>query len=160
MFAGFQDATQPFTAAGAYQGDTGVRQVEIAPGVQQGISVRADVMIAGANGGTDVLATLAAMSTALRTNNVANVRNAIDGLDAGTQQVANARVQVGAAMVVLDAASTASRAGKDDAVAALSHLTEADAFEAATRLSLSQRGLEAAIQASAKSFQLTLLDKL
>lgn len=160
VFGGFKDGTQPFTAAGVYQGDTGVRQVEIAPGVQQPISVRADVMAAGANGGTDVLATLAALSAAMSSNNVANIRNGLDGLDAGIQQVAQARVQVGSAMVVLDAASAASRAGKDDAVTALSHLTEVDAFEAATKLALSQRGLEAAIQASAKGFQLTLLDKL
>jgi flagellar hook-associated protein 3 FlgL len=160
VFGGHQDDAPPFTAAGVYQGDTGVRQVEIAPGVQHAVSVRADGMAAGANGGTDVLATLSALSAAMASNNVANVRNSLDGLDAGIQQVASARVQVGAAMVVLDAAGVASRAGKDDALTALSRLTEADTFESASKLALSQRGLEAAIEASAKSFQLSILGKL
>src|SRR5512137_830182 len=43
VFGGNRDGSAPFDAAGAYLGDAGVRQVEIAPGVLSAASVRADV---------------------------------------------------------------------------------------------------------------------
>lgn len=160
VFGGFKDGAPPFDAAGVYQGDANVRQIEIAPGVRQAVSVRADVAISGVGGGADVLATLKALSTALTTNNVANVRNSLTGLDAGIVQVASARAQVGSAEAVLDATSAAGRAASDDAATAISHLAEADTIASASKLALAQRALDAALTASAKSFQLSLLDKL
>lgn len=160
VFGGFKDGTEPFTAAGVYQGDTGARQIEIAPGVKQTVSLRADVAIAGANGGTDVLGTLSALSAALNANNIPNIQNALTGLDAGIGQVALARTQTGAAMAVLDVASSVGRASRDAALTSISHLAEADTIESASKLALAQRALDAALTASAKSFQLSLLDKM
>jgi len=41
-----------------------------------------------------------------------------------------------------------------------SRLMDVDAIEAASRMALNQRALEAALEASAQSFKLSLLDKL
>lgn len=160
VFGGFQDAAPPFDAAGAYLGDTGVREVEVAAGITLPASVRADVALKGVGGGTDVLATLQALATALSANNVAGVQASLDGLDAGIAQVARARSEAGSHLNVMDTARAAAQAAKTDGQATLSHLADADVIDAATRLTAAQQALEAALSAAAKTFQPSLLDKL
>ncbi len=160
IFGGNKDGASPFDAAGNYVGDTAVRQVEIAPGVLQDASVRADVALKGVGGGSDVFATLSSLSTALSTNDLTNIRASLTGLDAGITQLSSARSRGGSAMAVLDAAASASRAGRDAATTEISNLGDADIFKAATELALSERALEASLSASVKSFSLSLLDKL
>jgi len=160
LLGGTRDGAPPFDAAGNYSGDPSVRQVEIAPGVYQAASLRADVAVKGAGGGTDALATLAALATALSANDVAGIQAALNPLDAATGQIAQVRAQGGVAMNVLDAARAAGFQGRDGAKAAISTLADADPFEAATDLALAERALEAVISASARSFGPTLLDSL
>lgn len=50
IFGGNVDRTPPFDAAGTYTGDTAVRQVEVAPGLLENSSVRADQMLKGVGG--------------------------------------------------------------------------------------------------------------
>jgi flagellar hook-associated protein 3 FlgL len=160
LFGGNQDGSPPFDATGNYLGDSAVRQVEVAPSVLQAVSLRADVIAKGAGGGTDVLATLQALSTALAANDVPGVQATLTGLDASIQQVAAGRAQAGTAMTVLDSAAQVASTARDASKEAVSHELEADTIESASKLALAQRALEAALSASAQSFQLTLLDKL
>ena len=81
IFGGNQDQTAPFDTAGNYNGDTAVRQVEVAPGVLEDSSVRADVAVKGVGGGVDLFATLQSLSTALRTNNGDAIRGSLTDLD-------------------------------------------------------------------------------
>jgi flagellar hook-associated protein 3 FlgL len=160
VFGGRMDGASPFDAAGTYVGDAGVREVEIAPGVLQAASVRADVALKGVGGGTDVLATLEALATALEGNDPAGVRASLDGLVAGTGQVAVARAEAGAMMSALDAAVSAGQAGRDAAKASVSRLVDVDPIQAALELSRAQSALEASLTATAKGLQLSLLDVL
>jgi flagellar hook-associated protein 3 FlgL len=160
VFGGRRDEASPFDPAGAYLGDAGVRQVEIAPGVLEDASVRADVIIKGVGGGIDVLAELQDLQTALATNDLTGVHASLDGLDTAINQVAHGRAQVGTGMNLFDAARAAARTAGDGENAGVSHLQDADAIESASRLALAQRALDAALTASARSFDLTLLDKL
>lgn len=160
MLGGNLDGAPPFDAAGNYAGDGAVRRVEIAPGVLEASSVRADVAVKGAGGGVDVLATLSALATALAADDVAGVRAALDPLTQGTAQLARARTEAGDGMATLDAAVSASRSGRDEAVAASARLTDADPVQAATDLALAERALEATLTATARGFQLSLLEKL
>src|SRR4029077_5196886 len=80
IFGGNKDQTAPFDAAGNYSGDTAVRQVEVAPGVLEDSSVRADVTVRGAGGGVDLFATLQSLSTALRTNTGDAIRGSLTDL--------------------------------------------------------------------------------
>lgn len=160
IFGGFKDAAPPFDATGAYLGDSGVREVEVAPGVTVPASVRADVALKGVGGGVDVLATLETLAAALSANNVALVQGTLDGLDQGIAQVALARSQAGSHLSVMDAASAAARAARADAQARLSHLADADVIDAAARLAQAERALDAALSAAAKTFRPSLLDKL
>jgi flagellar hook-associated protein 3 FlgL len=160
MFGGHLDASEPFAADGTYQGDTGVRQAEIAPGVLADVSIRADVLAKGAGGGADVLATLEALSDALKANDLDAIRATLGDLDSGVQQVAIARAGLGAQMAVLDGATVAARTAKDATDVEISGLQDADAFEATTKLALARTALDAALTASAQSFRISLLDKL
>lgn len=160
VFGGFQDDAPPFDAAGAYLGDTGVREVEVAPGVTVPASVRADVALKGVGGGVDVLTTLQTLATALTANNVAGVQGTLDALDTGIAQVARARSEAGSHLNVMDAAGVAAVAARTDAQARLSHLADADLIGAASRLAQAERALDAALTAAAKAFKPTLLDKL
>jgi flagellar hook-associated protein 3 FlgL len=164
LFGGTADAAPPFDASVpgtvTYAGDAGVREVEIAPGVRQAASVRADVALKGAGGGTDVLATLEALAAALEANDPAAIRGTLDPLATGTDQLARARGELGALMATFDAAVAAGEAGRDDARIEAAHLSDADPIAAAKDLAFAQRALEAALTATAKGFQLTLLDKL
>lgn len=160
VFAGHLDAAPPFDATGTYRGDAGVQQVEIAPGVVQAASLRADAAFTTATGGVDVLATVKALSTALSTNNLAGIQGSLTSLDTSVTQVATARSQLGSTMATFDAAGEAARASRDAQTAALGHLQDADAIEASTRLAASERALDAALTAAARSFKMTLLEKL
>ncbi|GAO04639.1 flagellar biosynthesis protein FlgL [Anaeromyxobacter sp. PSR-1] len=160
LLGGFRDGAPPFDASGAYLGDAGVREVELAPGVRQPAGVRADVAIAGAGGGVDVLATLAALASALDADDPEAIRATLSPLARGTDQLSSARGAAGAAMAALDAATRAGQAARDDARAAIGKLADADPIAAASELALAQRALDAALTATAKGFQLTLLDRL
>jgi len=160
VFGGTQDATAPFDAAGNYLGDANIRRVEIAPNVLQDASSRADVAIKGVGGGTDVLQSLQDFSTALTTNNAANIRAAVQSLDDGISQVSRERSRIGSMMNVFDVASTMAKQGRDAATDARGRLEDVDIFEASTRYAATQRALEASISAASQQFRLSLLDKM
>jgi flagellar hook-associated protein 3 FlgL len=160
VFAGFQDDQPAFDQGGVYQGDSGVRQVEAFNGVMQTVALRGDVVATGANGGPDWLGTLSALETAMNTNDVDGIRATLNQIDSGIEHLSTNRAQLGAASNTLGVAVTTARETVDNEKANISRLSEADIFESATKLALAQRALEAALTASARSFDLTLLDKL
>jgi flagellar hook-associated protein 3 FlgL len=160
VLGGRLDGKPPFDVAGGYSGDDGVREVEVAPGVTQAASVRADVAVKGAGGGVDVLSTLSALADALDRNDAAGAGATLGSLAKGTAQLGSARGEAGAAMATLDAAATANRTARDGAKASASAIADADPVEAASALALAQRALDAALTATAKGFDLTLLGKL
>jgi|GEM_PF-432559 len=175
VFGGTADGSAPFTGlvldaagnvdaaqTGVYGGDANVRQVEIAPGVPQDASVRADVALRGAGGppAADAIATLAALANALAANDRAGVAATLGGLDRSITQLSTARGQAGAIMNALDTAVAANEAARDDAEKRIATLADADVIQAASELALAQHALEAALTATSQSFKLTLLGKL
>jgi flagellar hook-associated protein 3 FlgL len=160
IFGGNRDGAAPFDATGAYLGDTGVRQIEIAPGVLQDASIRADVMAKGVGGGVDVLATLSALQTAMATNDANGIRGTLDNLDGSIAQIARGRAQTGTAMNVIDSAGQAASTAVMSEKKTISGLADADIIDSATKLAQAQQALDAALTATAKSFNLSLVDKL
>lgn len=160
IFGGMEDGAPPFDANGNYLGDANVRRVEIAPGVLQDASARADVALKGAGGGVDILQALRDFTTALSTNNATNIRVAVQQLDDGIIQVSRERSRVGAMMNVFDVASNMAKQNRDAASDARGRLEDVDIFEASTRYAATQHALEASMSAAAQQFKLSLLDKL
>jgi flagellar hook-associated protein 3 FlgL len=160
IFGGNVDRTPPFDAAGNYAGDTAVRQVEVAPGLLQNASVRADQIINGTGGGVDVFATLTSLSVALNGNDGANIRGSIAGLVSGGDQVASGLTQTGGTLAAFDSARSIGGVAKDSVQKILSSESEVDIYAAASELSAAQSALEATLAVSAKTFGVSLLDYL
>jgi flagellar hook-associated protein 3 FlgL len=150
----------PFQSNGTYLGDDGVLQQEVAPGVLQPVSVRADVAIKGVGGGVDVTAVLTAFAAALETNDLAGIQQTITDLGIGIPQVAASRSQVGGMQGVLQFAIDTGNQIGDAADRRRADITDADVVAAATDLALTERALDAALTVSAKSFALTLLQRV
>lgn len=160
IFGGTQDDAPPFDAAGVYSGDAGVRQVEIAPGVLEASSLRADVAIKGVGGGADITQVLRDFATALRNNDVPAIQAALDGFDKGLTQVSGARTNAGSSLNILQTAEQVSVMSRDQMKIQIAGISESDLAESASRMSLASTALEAALAATAKSFKLSLVDKL
>ncbi|MBL8957926.1 MAG: flagellar biosynthesis protein FlgL [Myxococcaceae bacterium] len=160
VFGGFRDNAAPFDAAGNFGGDGNIRKVEVAKGVWQDASIDASQAIKGAGGGVDVLATLQTLSTALAANDTTTLRATLDTLTQGITQVSQARSKAGAHSAVLDVAALATRALQDQTAEHLSNEVEANPFEAASRLALAERGLEATIESVSRTGKLSLLGKM
>ncbi|HET6281114.1 MAG TPA: flagellar hook-associated protein FlgL [Polyangia bacterium] len=160
LFAGTNDASPPFDAAGNYSGDTNVRQVEVAPGLLENSSIRGDVAVKGAGGGVDLFAILQTLQTALNANDGTGVRSALPQLDTATRQLTDAMASVGSMMNSFDVAKSLAAAGHDDATKSMAHEQEVDTFESATKLALANHALEVALTASANGFRMSLMNKL
>ena len=63
-------------------------------------------------------------------------------------------------MNVFDLAASTARVNRDDATKGRSNLEDIDLVDASTRFTAAERALEASMSAVARSFRLTLLDKL
>ena len=160
IFGGDQDRTPPFDIAGNYTGDTAVRQVEVAPGVLEDASVRADVTVKGAGGGVDLFATLQTLSTALNANNGNGVRASLTDIDAATIQVTSALAKVGSMGDTFATAQTLAMSTRDATVKSVASQSEADVIQSSSNLALANNALNATLTAAAQSFKLSLLDKL
>ncbi len=158
LFGGNLDDKPPFDPSGAYSGDAGVRRIEVAPGVTQAVSIRADIAIKGVGGGVDVLATMQKLQTALQANDTSGVQGTIDALSKSNDQVSLARTGAGVSMNALDATVAAGTIARDGETKQISHLQDADVVDSTTKLALAQHALEASLSASAQSFKFSLMD--
>lgn len=160
IFGGFKDSTAPFDANGAYQGDPGVRTVEIAPGLYQTASIDANTIIKGGSGGVDLMKTLSDLSAALKSNNGDAIRASVDNINSAISQVAVGRTQAGMAQDAFQSAVTTAQTAASDETVKLGKLLDADILDASTRLASAQYALNATLTAAAKTMSLSLVDKL
>jgi flagellar hook-associated protein 3 FlgL len=160
LLSGTRDDVPAFDDAGVYQGDAGTKSLELAPGVVEAVSVRADIAIAGAAGGVDIPSAFIRLRDALAADDTDGIRASIGELTEGVRQFGALRSDVGA-----KALSLQSAVGVADGVAfaadrATSTAGDIDIAEAATALAFADRAFQAAVQASARSFEPTLLNAL
>ncbi len=135
LLAGSRGTQQPFTSPSTYSGDALTRTIETGEGAQLVVSLPGTVLTAV--GGVDVLGVLETMSLALEQNNVPNLRAALDTLNSGVDQLAQAHAQVGSRMRALDEAdgyrqqfelnlaALEQRSMEGDQVAAVSEMMQA-----------------------------------
>jgi flagellar hook-associated protein 3 FlgL len=160
IFGGSADASAPFRADGTYAGNADARTVEVAPGVWQPASLRADLAMGTTGGGTNVIATLQALQAALAATDPAAVSATLGGLKASLDQVGTARAEVGIGLQTFDMAATVARNASTDAQTLAAQQGEVDLAQAATRMQATQTALQATLAAAAQSFKVSLLDYL
>lgn len=160
VFAGHQTDAVPFDAIGNYAGDSGRTVIELSPGVTTTTNIDPAVAIKGAAGGVDLYQVMADLRAALNANDAAQIRGRLDEIDAGLEQVTVARAELGGNTRVMELARVAHLRVIDEATAQKSALIEQDFIEGSTALAEAENALQAVIGASAKTFDLSLLDRL
>jgi flagellar hook-associated protein 3 FlgL len=160
IFGGFQDGSPPFAGDGTYLGDENTRKVEIAPGLFQPASVNANAIVKGSNGGSDLMSTLTALSTALGANDGDGIRSSLGDLNRCIEQLAAGRTEVGMSQDAFQAAVSMADSAVSDETIRIGRLLDADIFDASTRLASAQYALNAALTATAKTLSMSLTDKL
>jgi flagellar hook-associated protein 3 FlgL len=176
LFAGSREDGLAFDPTsvppGAFLGDTNLRSVETAPGVTQIVQQRVDQTVDDVNitfvdpnlpvGSPPVQVSmfqaLERLRTAMSTNDAPTIRALISPLSQYVGKIADARAESGGQQVVLEGAVDVSKMVLGATRESRARVEDADAVEAFSDLQFAQRSLEAALQASAKSFSLSLLD--
>jgi flagellar hook-associated protein 3 FlgL len=148
VFGGRAEDRAPFDAAGAFVGDGGAREVELLPGLRVEATVAADAAFAGAGGGTDVFATLAALEAALSANDTPAFAGLAEGLLAGRDQLTALRADLGARLGTVDRATTFAGRLEDGLVAQRRDLVDTDVAAAASALAQAETTLQAAVSVS------------
>ena len=150
VFGGYLDSAPPFDAVtGAYSGDNSVPRLEVAPHLHLPIVVPGGTTF-GAGSGTDILATLDNLATALDANNITNVRASLTGIDASFQQINDARAELGSQMLAFEGARAGAQVAQDTAATSRAQLVEIDPYRAYSNLANAQTALDAAVSVASK----------
>ena len=144
----------PSTVAGAYQGNSGQVQRQIAPG--QTVAVNADPTSTF----DPVFTALNQLNTGLTSNNTAAIQTGINNLDTAISAVMTARSTLGAKVNRLDSQKTQTSAVQTNMMGLLSNVKDVDMAAAITQFQMAQTTYQASLQAGAKAMQPSLLDYL
>ena len=166
MFAGFQANTQPFTDNGGgtivYNGDQGVKQVQIGPQrfVEVGDSGASVFMNLPASGGgqQDIFSTLNNFAAAMEANVPSSAT--ITDIDAGLDSILTTRAKIGARLNALDSQTDINSGYVVQLKSALSSVEDLDYADAISRFNQQMQALQAAQSSYAKVQGLSLFNYL
>lgn len=157
IFAGTSSASAAYDAGGAYQGDSGTMSRTIAPGVS--VAVNTTGVEAFGPAGSDIFKTLSDIANDLRTN-PSNLSNDLTNLDAGSVRMQNALSSVGSRYDQINTMQQRNQVNQLDAKSQLSNVEDVDVAAATVDLQMQEVAYQAALAATAKSIQPSLLDFL
>ncbi len=163
LFAGFKTDAPPFTTAdNAYHGTSDDIAVEIGQNSRLAINLTGDSLLKGTGsfGSVDVLTTLDGLITAIGANNATDIKSAAAQLDNSSNQITNARSAVAGKMLRMESAETMITRNQATLKGIIADTQSVDYVEAAVTLNKQQTAFEAALSATAKITQLSLLDYL
>ncbi|MDD3293327.1 MAG: flagellar hook-associated protein FlgL [Geobacteraceae bacterium] len=161
LFSGFKTDTPPFSNTdNLYHGSGDAIAVEIDRSSISAINITGDSLLMGTGsyGSVHVLQTFDDLISAIQANNPANIRDAALKLDNSIPQISNAISDVSSRLNRLENAKTMISSDKATIQGIISDTQSVDMIEAATKLTLRQTAFEAALSATAKISQLSLLD--
>jgi len=101
VFAGNRTDTEPFAPDGTFNGDTGIRELEIADGRSVATNIPGSAVFSGA---VDVFALLDDLSTDLANNDPATATGRLDDIGAALEQIEEGRTQTGLSVAALNEA--------------------------------------------------------
>jgi flagellar hook-associated protein 3 FlgL len=105
VFGGTSTSTPPFDATGTFSGNGGVTQVAVADGVLLDSNVSGADAFTSAGGGSNVIADMQTLATALSSNDVPTITSSIGQMESDREQVTAVMVQGGAASASLQASA-------------------------------------------------------
>lgn len=161
IFGGFKNDTAAFDVTGNFVGTDDDVKVEVDRGATVAINYSGGKLLRGtAPGGTDIIASLDNIVTALNTNNPAGLSAELSNLDKGRDQILSYRTDLGARLNRLESAGTVLDDRKFSLTKVISDKQDVDFAQVISDLSKQQTAYQAAMAASAKVSQISLLDYL
>ncbi len=160
IFAGYRSDSPAFDSSGSYQGDANVQAVKIGSSSLVDMALNGGEVFGGSPGGTDIMATVAAFSSALAADDGDGVRAAIDGLEAGLSQLSKGVSDIGGRVSRLDAAERDLSVYRLELESTVSVLEDADMAELITDLKAGEVALQAALASAGRVFSLNIFDYL
>ncbi len=158
IFAGTSATATAYDASGAFLGDTNAVNRTVGPGMTVQVNVPGPQAFGPA--GNDVFSTLATLANDLRTNPAAITTTDLGAIDTAATRVRTALGEVGARSAQLETTKTRS----DDLLLnlrdSLSKIEDIDLPKAAMDLQIQQVSYQAALAATAKVIQPSLVDFL
>ncbi|MCC6544067.1 MAG: flagellar hook-associated protein FlgL [Nitrospirae bacterium] len=161
IFAGFRTDVAPYDNTGSYTGTAspdGYMDVEIDAGNTMSMNMPGYAVFGSSADGTDILASLADLKSAMESNDSAAIQGAMTKIDAGMDQVNDARSYIGARLNRLDIAKSHFDKLLNDLAKYKSDTEDADITNIISQLALQQSMLEVSRATAAKVLQQSILD--
>jgi flagellar hook-associated protein 3 FlgL len=161
IFAGFKnDAPAFINGNNTYQGTDDEISVEIDQNSAVAMNVTGGALLSGTGtyGNIDMLQSFDDLISAINSNDVSGIQTAARQLDESTDQITNARSDVASRMLRLESAKNMITRNQNTMEGIISDTIGVDYIKAATELNQQQTAFEAALSATAKISQLSLLD--
>lgn len=170
VFGGYS-TSQPFDAAGAFSGTTDILSVEVSPNSYVGATVSGANLLRGGNppatvgsgatagqGPIDILGSIDALITAIGNKDSAGILDGVKNLKAGADQINVALSDVGGRLVRLDNMKNMITNNQNTLKTVFGDIQNVDYAKAGVLLSQQTTAFNAALSATAKLSQLSLLD--
>ena len=160
IFSGFESGTPAFDQTGAYQGDANVQSIRVSLSSSVAIGTNGGEVFSGTSGGIDIMAAVAAFSTALGANDSAGIQTALGDLETSFNQVSNAVSDIGGRVSRLNAAEKDISVYSFELKSTISGIEDVDMAELVTDLKAGEVAMEAALASAGRIFQLSIFDYL
>lgn len=170
IFAGFSDS-RPFDTDGNFSGTDDLLKVEVAQGSQVAATLSGGTLLrggtppaavgSGATAGTgpvDILGSIDALIDALQANDRDGITDGVKNLKAGGDQIASAQADVAGRLVRLDNMESLIENNQNTLKTIYGELQNVDYAKAGVQLSQMTTAFNAALSATAKLSQLSLMD--
>ncbi|OHE57464.1 MAG: flagellar hook-associated protein 3 [Thermodesulfovibrio sp. RBG_19FT_COMBO_42_12] len=161
IFAGLKTDVAPYDNTGSYTGTAsngGYIDVEIDAGITMSVNMPGYAVFGSATDGTDVLAALSDLKTAMESNDTVAIEGAMTNLDSGMDQVSDALSYIGARLNRLDIAKNHFDTLLFDLAKYKSDTEDADITNIISQLALQETMLEVSRATAAKVLQQSILD--
>ena len=147
---------------GNYRGSSDQINVNVARNSKAAINISGSDLFsgAGAYGNLDMFATLDGLITAIATNNVPAIQAEAANFSKATQQISNAQGDVAGRLIRMQSSKNMLQRDQNTAKGIISDRQNVDYAKAAVELNQEKTAFEAALAATAKITQLSLLDYL
>ncbi len=163
IFAGFRTDVAPYDDAGNYTGtssDDGFMDVEIDAGNTMSINIPGYAVFGSSGDGTDILAAMGDLKTAMNDNDTAAIGAAMTKLDTGMDQINDRRAEIGVKLSRLELAKNHIDTLQYNLLKYRSDTEDADITSLISQLALQQNMLEISRATAARVLQQSIMDFL
>jgi len=164
LFGGTTAGPAAYDAAGNYIGDNGNVDVPVSPNTTLTVNHTGPNVFGTFNAGTptngDVFQVLSQLAVSVQTGDTAAMTAGISQVDTASDRVATAQVQIGSRVNQLDGLKNDNDNNNVTLKSAISQIEDVDLADSLVALKTREAGYQAALQATSRVVQLSLMDFL